>query len=109
MLPGRPFFDVDYRSLVDCFLPNAAGLHLFQALLQWGLSLHWIMQLQTPLKKARRSNYPLACFHECQYIKGFVFAFQHATPNPPKKSPVVGLATGMVSGMSTHEGVCLCI
>ena len=55
------------------------------------------MQLQTPLKKARWSNYPLACFYECQHTRGFVFAFEHATPNPPKKSPAVELANGMVS------------
>ena len=29
--------------------------------------------------------------------KGFVFALEHATPNPPKKSPAVELSTGMVS------------
>ena len=55
------------------------------------------MQLQTPLKKARRSNFPLTWFRECQNMKGFVFAFQHATPNPPKESPAVELSAGMVS------------
>ena len=32
-------------------------------------------------------------------MTGFVFALEHATPNPPKKSPVVELPTGMAGGV----------
>ena len=55
------------------------------------------MQVQTPLKEARWSDWPLAWFHACQHMKGFVFASDHATPNPPKGSPAVEPPTDMVS------------
>ena len=46
-----------------------------------GLSLHWNMQLQTPPNLARWWN----C-QRYQRMMGFVFALEHATPNPLKKA-----------------------